>query len=51
MLYDESDEFDKEESDKPGSGSGLAGTFGTRMGGLLRGVGLPLGLTLSDDES
>ena len=51
MLSDESDESDKEEYDELGSESGSAGTFGTRLGGLLRGGGFPLGVTLHDDES
>ena len=37
--------------DELGSGSGSASTFVTRLGGLLRGVELPLGDTLSIDES
>ena len=50
-MSDESYEYDKEEYEELGYGSGLADTFGTGLGGLLRGVGLPLGVTLSADES
>ena len=46
-----SDESDEEESEKLGSESGLSGTFGTRFGGLSRGSVLPLGVTLSADDS
>ena len=48
---DESDESDKEEYDELGSESGSDGKFGTVLGGLLRGVGLPLCVTLSADDS
>ena len=44
------DESYKEYSDKLGSESGSAGTFGTGLGGLLRVVGFPLGATLYDYE-
>ena len=44
------DESNKEESNKLGSESGSAGKFGTGLGGLLRGVELPLDVTLSADE-
>ena len=50
-MSDESDEPDKEESDKPGSESGSDSKFGTVLGGLLCGVGFPLGVTLSADKS
>ena len=42
-----SDQSNKEEYEKIGSESGSAGTFDTRLGGLLGGVRLPLGITLS----
>ena len=48
MPSDESDEYEKEESDKLGSESGSAGTFGVGFGGLLRGVGFPLVVTNLD---
>ena len=48
---DDSDEFAEGKSDKLGSESGSSVTFGTRLGGLLHGVGLTLGVTLSADES
>ena len=44
-------EYDKEEYDELGSESGSDGKFGTVLGGLLRGVGLPLCVTLSADDS
>ena len=47
----ESDESDKYESDKLGSESGSAGSSGTGLDGLLRGVRLPLGGMISADES
>ena len=50
MFPDESEEYDEEEYDKPGSESGSAGTLGTVLGGLLHGVGLPLGVMISSDE-
>ena len=50
-MSDDSDEPDEEESEKLGSESGSAGTFGTRFGGLLHGIGLTLGVTLYADES
>ena len=48
---DNSDESNEEEPDEPGSESGSAGTFGTGLGGLLRGVEITLGVTISADES
>ena len=42
---------DKEEYDKLGSESGSAGTLGTGLGGLLRGVRFTLGVTLSANKS
>ena len=48
---DDSDESDEEESDKFGSESESAGPFGTELGGLLRDVGLPSGVTISADDS
>ena len=51
MSSDESDHSNKEEYDELGSESGLAGTFGNGLGRLLRGLGIPLGVTLSADES
>ena len=51
MSYDESDESDEEESEKIGSASESADTFGNELGGLLRGIGLPLDVTLYDDET
>ena len=51
MSPDESDYSDEEEYDRLGSESGSAGTFGTGLGGLPRGLGFPLGVTLSADES
>ena len=51
LLSDESDESDKLEYDELVSKYGSAGTFGTGLGGLLRGVGLSLGVTLSAGES
>ena len=43
--------MDKEESDKLGSKCGSVGTFGTGLGGLLRGIGFTVGVTLSAYES
>ena len=37
-------DFDEEEYDKLRSESGSAGTFGTGLGGLLHGLGFPLGV-------
>ena len=51
MLSDDPDDSDKEESAEPGSEYGSADTYGTGLGGLLRGLGIPLGVTLYDDES
>ena len=51
LSSDKSDEYKEEEYEKLGSESGSAGTFGTRLGGSLSGIGLPLGVTLSTDES
>ena len=50
-MSDESDESDEEESEKIGSESRSAVTFGTGLGGLFSGVGFPLGVILSDYES
>ena len=47
----ESDESDKEESDKLGSESGSVGTFGAGFDGLLRIVGFPLGVKNLDKLS
>ena len=41
LSSDESDESDEGESKNLGSESGSAGTFGTGLGGLMHGVGLP----------
>ena len=46
----ESDKYNKEESDELGSESRSSGTFGIGLGGFLHGVGLPLGVTISDGE-
>ena len=51
LSSDESDESDKEESYELGYESGSAGKFDTGLGGLLNGLGLPLGVTLSSGES
>ena len=51
MSSDESDESEKEESDGLGPESRSAGTYGTGLGGLSLGVGIPLGVTLSSDDS
>ena len=51
LSYDQSDETDKEESDKLGCESGSAGTFVTVLGGLLHGVVLPSGVNIYDDIS
>ena len=48
---DESEESDKEESEKLGYESGSVGMFGAGFGSFSRDVGLPLGITLSADES
>ena len=50
MSSDESDESDEEQFDKPGSESWSDGTFSTRLGGLLRGLWVTLGVTLSDND-
>ena len=50
LLDDESDESDKEAFDKLVYESGSAGMFGIGLGGLLIGVGLPLGITLFPDD-
>ena len=50
MLSYDSDEANEEEYDKFGYEFGSADTFGTGLGGLFRGVGLSLGVTLSADE-
>ena len=47
----ESDGSNEEESDKLGSESESAGTFSAKFGGLLCGVGFPLGVTISAYES
>ena len=46
---DESDESNEEESEKRGYVSGLIGTRGTVLGGLLHGVDFPVGVTLAGD--
>ena len=51
MSCDKSDEDDTEEYDELGYKYGLDRTFGTGLGGSLHGVGLPLGVMLSDDDS
>ena len=51
MSSDESDESDKEEYDELGSESRSAGIYGTILYELLHGLGIPLGVTLSYDES
>ena len=51
MSSVESDEYDKEEYDKIGYGSWSDGMFSTGLGGFLCGVGFPLGVRLSADES
>ena len=51
LSSDESNESDKEESKFFWSESGLAGTLGTRLGGLLRDVCLPLCVTHSAYET
>ena len=51
LSSDESEESDKEDSEKPGSESGSAGMFGTVLGRLLHGIGLPLGFKLFADDS
>ena len=50
-MSDESDDSDEEKYDELGSESRSAGTSGTRLGGFLRGLGFPLGVTISADES
>ena len=50
-MSNESDDSDQEESEKLGSESGSARTYGTRLGGFLRGLGFPLGVMVSTDES
>ena len=40
----------KKETDELGSESGSDGTFGTVLGGFLRGVGLTLGVMFSADS-
>ena len=51
MASDDSDESDKEESEKLVFESVLAGTFSTVLGILLRVLVFPFGVTLSSDES
>ena len=51
MLYGESDYSDKEESGELWSEYGSDGTCGTGLGGFFRGLGIPFGVTLYDDES
>ena len=50
-MCDESDDSEIGESDKLGSESRSAGTFGNGLGGLLCGKVFPLGVTIYDDES
>ena len=50
-LSEKSDEDGRDKSDKLGYTSGPAGTFDTGLSRSLRGAGLPLGVTLSVDES
>ena len=50
-MCDESDDSEIGESDKLGSESRSAGKFSTRLGGLSRDLGFPLGVTIYDDES
>ena len=47
---DESNESDKEESNKLGSESGSIGTYGTGLGGLLGGVEFPVGVMLPGND-
>ena len=49
MESDESDEFDEEDSYELEYVSGLAGTFGMVLGGLLRSLRFPIYMTLPDD--
>ena len=51
MSFDESDDYDEGEYGKLGSESVSAGMYGTGLGGLLRGLGFPLGVTLFSDQS
>ena len=48
---DESDDYDREESGELGSESRSAGTFITVLGGLLNGLGFPIGVIFYVDES
>ena len=50
-LSDELDDSDVEEYDNIGSESGSAGMLGTGLVGVLRGVVLTLGVTLSAEKS
>ena len=50
-MSDESDNSDEEEYGALGSEYGSASTYGTVLGGFLRGLGFPLGVKLSADES
>ena len=51
MSSYESDDSDEEESDELGSESGSSGRYGTGLGGLSHGVGIPLGFTLYSEKS
>ena len=51
MLSNELDNCDSDESENPGYESGSAGAFGTKVGILSLGLGFPLGVTLTDNES
>ena len=51
LYSDDSDESNEEEYDKLESESGSAGTLSTRLGWLLLDLCLPLGVTLSADET
>ena len=46
----ETDDSDKEESDRLGSRSGSFGTCGTGSGGLLYGIKLPAGVTPAGND-
>ena len=50
-MSDDSNESNEEEFDKLEYESGSYGTFSPELGGLLRGVGFSLGVTLSADEA
>ena len=51
LLSDESEESDKEDSEKPGSESGSAGMFGTGLGELLSGIVFTWGVTIYAEKS